>query len=202
MVICHEPPPKTGAIKDRPLFISTDDLLPDVGAGKECSLDFPEVDLDQECFLVFTSGSSGRPKGVVHSIGNRVYSAAGVISFFGLSTKDRWLVSLPLNHVGGLSIFGRTFLSGAAAVFPESRHALEKAVLENAAGFVSVVATQLIRLMKRNDTIDALSNMRGILLGGLSVPGSRPPLIQNSALFHGHLFPPRSVWGLQISRSG
>lgn len=170
VVICHETPPNTGAIKDRPLFISAEDLWPDLEAGKKSTLDFPEVNLDQECSLVFTSGSTGRPKGVVHTIGNHVYSAAGVISFFGVSAEDRWLVSLPINHVGGLSIFGRTFLSGAAAVFPESRHALEKAVLENEAGFISVVATQLIRLMKRTDTIDALSIMRGILLGGSSVP--------------------------------
>lgn len=152
------------------LFLTADSLLCDMRAEAGGRPIFADPDLARECSLVHTSGSSGRPMGVVHTIGNHVYSAAGAISFFGLTPEDRWLVSLPLNHVGGLSIFTRTFLSGGAAVFPESRQNMDQAVAARAAGFISVVPTQLIRLMASAQAADALSSMRAILMGGAPSP--------------------------------
>ena len=128
------------------------------------------VDMDRECSLVYTSGSTGQPLGVIHSVGNHVYSAAGVISFFGLEPGSRWLVSLPLNHVGGLSIFTRMFLSGGAVVFPESRRAVESTLQGYKADCVSVVPTQLIRFMASDQTVKALASMKLVLLGGAAVP--------------------------------
>lgn len=156
--------------KGTPRFIPAGSVFQNMRMEKACNFDFPEVDLAQECSLVFTSGSTGRPKGVVHTVGNHVYSAAGVISFFGLTPDDRWLVSLPLYHVGGLSIFARMFLSGGAAVFPLAEKSLDQALVEKKANFISVVPTQLIRFMASPDIPEALSPFRGILLGGSPVP--------------------------------
>ena len=137
--------------------------------------DFAALDLDRECSIVFTSGSTGKPRGVVHTIANHVYSGLGVISFFGLKPGDRWLVSLPLNHVGGLSIFTRTFLSGGTVVFPETRQGVTAAIKDRAADYISVVPTQLIRYMtvepQADSFIDALLSMRAILMGGAPAPG-------------------------------
>ena len=161
---------EASAVKGQALFMTAGSLLCDMRAEAGGRASFPDPDLAGECSLVHTSGSSGRPLGVVHTIGNHVYSAAGAISFFGLTPEDRWLVSLPLNHVGGLSIFTRTFLSGGAAVFPESRQNVDQAVAARAAGFISVVPTQLIRLMASAQAADALSSMRAIIMGGAPSP--------------------------------
>ncbi len=158
-------------LEGAPQFISADSLFQDMRMEKAYCFDFPEVELDRECSMVFTSGSTGRPKGVVHTVGNHVYSAAGVISFFGLTPDVRWLVSLPLYHVGGLSIFVRTFLSGGAAVFPQTRQAVIETLAEKKANFISVVPTQLIRFMASPGIPETLSHVRGILLGGSPVPG-------------------------------
>ena len=64
--------------------------------------------------IIFTSGSSGPEKAVVHSISNHFFSALGANEFMPLCSGDRWLLSLPLYHVGGLAIFFRILLSGAA----------------------------------------------------------------------------------------
>ncbi len=157
--------------KRKPVVIPPEALAIDEALPGEGIPQFPPVNLSQPCSLVFTSGSTGRPRGVVHTTGNHVYSAAGVISFFRLGHEDRWLVSLPLNHVGGLSIFTRTFLSGSVSVFPASRHAVDKAVLGGHANFISMVPTQLIRFMSSDALTAALARMRAILLGGSSVPG-------------------------------
>ena len=156
--------------KTKPVVISPYLLMKEEASPLSDYLPFPPVDLSQACSLVYTSGSTGNPTGVVHTTGSHVYSAAGVISFFGISAGDRWLVSLPLNHVGGLSIFTRTFLSGGAAVFPESRQAVGSALAGGHADFISMVPTQLIRFMSSGALHGALSRMRAILLGGSSVP--------------------------------
>ena len=67
-------------------------------------------------FNPFTSGSSGFEKAVVHSLRNHIYNALGSNAFEPLNQGDRWLLSLPLYHVGGLAIFFRILISGAAMV--------------------------------------------------------------------------------------
>lgn len=177
---CLAPGYETGAVfpeaPPHPYCISAESLLQGMPQNDTTLPVFTPVALDRECSLVFTSGSTGKPRGVVHTISNHVYSALGAISFLGLTSANRWLITLPLNHVGGLSVFTRTFLSGAAAVFPETRHRTNDAIMEQAADFISLVPTQLIRYMTAGPTaagsvLDRLKSMRAILLGGAPAPG-------------------------------
>ena len=69
--------------------------------------------LRQPVTIVFTSGSTGRPKAAQHTFGNHYYSALGSNANIALSVGDRWLLSLPLYHVGGISIVFRCLLAGA-----------------------------------------------------------------------------------------
>ena len=66
--------------------------------------------------IIFTSGSSGFEKAVVHSLGNHIYNALGSNAFEPLNQGDRWLLSLPLFHVGGLAIFFRILIFNFAEV--------------------------------------------------------------------------------------
>lgn len=67
---------------------------------------------------IFTSGSSGLPKGVVHSLSALAASARGSSTFFELDEETKWLVSLPTYHVAGLACIFRSIESGGAFVFP------------------------------------------------------------------------------------
>ena len=60
--------------------------------------------LDRPATIVFTSGSTGTPKAVLHSYGNYYYNALGCNRNLPLTAGDRWLLDLPLYHVGGLGI--------------------------------------------------------------------------------------------------
>src|SRR5690606_3012678 len=84
--------------------------------------------LDAPATLVFTSGSTGTPKAALHTLGNHVASARGVVSFFGFGPGDRWLLNLPLYHVGGLAVLFRCVLAGAAVVLPGEGEPIEKTV--------------------------------------------------------------------------
>lgn len=99
------------------------------------------------CSLIFTSGSSGEPKAALHLGSNHTYSALGSNRVIPLAPGDRWLLALPICHVGGLAIVWRCLLAGAAIVFPRSGQDLGQDLLEQDITHLSVVATQLQRLL-------------------------------------------------------
>ena len=59
----------------------------------------PSRDLDDTALILYTSGSTGQPKGVVHSFRNLVASAKGAQTVFHFTSQDRMLSYLPLAHV-------------------------------------------------------------------------------------------------------
>ncbi|USX18042.1 acyl-CoA ligase (AMP-forming), exosortase A system-associated [Oxalobacteraceae bacterium OTU3REALA1] len=77
--------------------------------------------------ILYTSGSTGQPKGVVLSHRNLVAGAASVASYLGNTADDRILAVLPLSFDYGLSQLTTAFLSGACAVL--INHLLPRDVL-------------------------------------------------------------------------
>ncbi len=130
----------------------------------------PEPELDSESAVIFTSGSTGMPKGVVLTTGNFLYSAAGTVDALEIKESDSWLVSLPLFHVGGLIIPVRTLLTGGTAIITGDTGNPEGRIISTAPSFLSLVPTQLIRMMEKSDAVNALKKTRGILLGGAPSP--------------------------------
>ena len=125
--------------------------------------------LDRHATVLFTSGSTGAPKGTLHTFGNHYFSARGSNVNIALEPQDRWLHSLPLYHVGGISIVFRCLLAGASVALPEQEAPLGEAVARSGATHVSLVSTQLSRLL-REDGFDP-SGLKAMLLGGGPMPG-------------------------------
>ncbi|MGV7206258.1 acyl-CoA ligase (AMP-forming), exosortase A system-associated [Oxalobacteraceae bacterium A2-2] len=73
------------------------------------------IDTDMAAIL-YTSGSTGQPKGVVLSHRNLVAGALSVADYLGNCPDDRILCVLPLSFDYGLSQLTTAFLSGACAV--------------------------------------------------------------------------------------
>src|SRR5699024_3373721 len=71
-----------------------------------------EIDLSTSFTMMFTSGTTGKPKMVVHTYGNHWWSANASTLNLGLQQDDKWLLTLPMYHVGGLSILMRSVITG------------------------------------------------------------------------------------------
>jgi o-succinylbenzoate---CoA ligase len=127
---------------------------------------------DQLVTLIFTSGSSGPPKAACHTWGNHRHSALGSAANLPLGPGDGWLMSLPLYHVGGLAILWRACLGGATMLLPTDTRDLPGALAVLDPSHVSLVPTQLHRLLATDAGMAALARMRALLLGGAPAPDS------------------------------
>ena len=129
-----------------------------------------QIDLDRIATIIFTSGSTHEPKAAVHSYGNHHYNAVASNKNIPLAPADRWLLSLPLYHVGGLGILFRSFMAGAAVVIPRNRKNLVEDIKRYDVTCVSLVSTQLNRMLNDHGNVQTLAKMKAILLGGGPIP--------------------------------
>ncbi|MCG9748368.1 o-succinylbenzoate--CoA ligase [Shewanella sp. Isolate8] len=122
------------------------------------------IDTARPCNIILTSGSSGMPKAAVHCLNNHIASALGSTQKIPLHRGDNWLLSLPLFHIGGLAIVNRCALAGAALTLPAPRLSLAEQLKTIPLTHLSLVATQLVRLL--NDAPETLKGLKALLLGG------------------------------------
>ena len=130
------------------------------------------IDTDQAATIIFTSGSSASPKAVLLSYGNHYYNALGSSVNLPVLPGDRWLLSLPLWHVGGLGILFRCLLGGGAVVVSDSSASLTNQVVNDRITHLSLVPTQLRRLLDDPHRSAASSTLKAILLGGSPIPAA------------------------------
>ena len=126
------------------------------------------VDLSAPQGLLYTSGTTGRPKGVLLSHGNHWWSAVGSALRLGVREDDRWLVLLSLAHIGGLAVVLRAAMGGTAIVLHDGFDPAETdaAVDEHAVSVVSVVEDILRRMLEARGARPFPPTLRCVLLGG------------------------------------
>lgn len=133
--------------------------------------------LNNAATILFTSGTTRQPKAVVHTLGNHYYSALGSNHNIPLKPDDRWLLSLPLYHVSGLSILFRCALNGGTVVVPGADETIPEAIRKHKVTHLSLVPTQLYRIFQNKRNIPTLKPVRAILLGGSAIS---PGLLQSA----------------------
>ena len=120
--------------------------------------------------MIFTSGSSTKPKAVMHQLSQHTASANGVIERLSLGPEDRWLMTLPMYHVSGLSVVFRCALARARVVFAENP--LYEALVSSRATHVSLVGTQLQQLLHQSAHRPPPSSLKAVIVGGGPISAS------------------------------
>jgi long-chain acyl-CoA synthetase len=112
--------------------------------------------LDDECFIVYTSGTTGHPKGVVLTQRNILADSEAIAQWHGIDATTRLMCVLPVHHVNGTIVTHTTpMLAGASTVLNrkfQTEHFFKRVEAESV-HIVSVVPTLLAFLLEANKTI-------------------------------------------------
>jgi fatty-acyl-CoA synthase len=149
-----------------------------VGSGSVNPVDEP-VGLDDVCMIQYTSGTSGRPKGVMLTHGNITWNCTNVLVDIDVSVDEVTLVCAPMFHTAALNqTFLPTFLKGGASVLMSAfdpERALDLIAAHRVSWMFGVPAMfQTIARSPRWSAAD-LSSVRTLMCGGAPVP---PELIR------------------------
>ncbi|KRM99311.1 o-succinylbenzoate--CoA ligase [Loigolactobacillus rennini] len=119
--------------------------------------------------IMYTSGTSGRAKGVLQTYRNHFFSAMGSVLNLGLTETDSWLCCVPLFHISGLSIMMRSLIYGMTVVLVDHFDAttINQLLCTQPITTISVVPYMLKKLLAQLPT-DKHYNaaFRCMLLGG------------------------------------
>ncbi len=137
------------------------------------------VDADEVAVIMYTSGTTGRPKGAMLTHGNFFWNNVNIFHAFDVATDDRALVCAPLFHIGGLNVSPIVTLQVGATVVllrmfdPEA--VLDGIERHKVTTMFGVPAMYLFMAQHPKWQTADLSSLRFLICGGAPVP---EPLIR------------------------
>ena len=124
------------------------------------------VDNPIQCVL-FTSGSSGCPKAVELTYKNIYSSALNWNKVLGFQVNEYYLNVLPLDHIGGLSIFFRSIYYGFISVVSSyNKSTLLSDIKKYNIDYISVVPKMVSNIIERNEIQGLASQLKTVIVGG------------------------------------
>jgi fatty-acyl-CoA synthase len=157
-------------------FVGLDDSLPALVAATATDRPFERTPCDGEdlCCLLYTSGTTGRPKGVMIPHRQVAWNAYNTVIGWGLREDDVSPVFTPLYHAGGLFAFlTPIFAVGGTVVLHPHFDAGEawRAIEEEGATVVLGVPT-IWKMMAEDPAFETadLSRVRWLISGGAPLP--------------------------------
>lgn len=124
--------------------------------------------------LMFTSGSTGEPKGVMVTHRNIECNTRDVVDYVGLTAADRAMLVLPLHYCFGLSVLHTHLLAGASVVinnqflYPEA--VLQDMHAKSCTGLAGVPSTYQILLRKSRFKAMDFPSLRWLQQAGGRLP--------------------------------
>lgn len=156
---------KTGLIHSDKQKVCTDELDKMEEADP---IILEEYDLQEVTTIMYTSGTTGNPKGVMQTYGNHWWSATASSLNLGLHEQDKWLCTVPIFHISGYSILMRSQIYGMPVIL--HRGFEEKKVIDDIRKHnitvMSVVSTMLRRILNVLGSEKLPDTFRCMLLGG------------------------------------
>ncbi|MCH2171416.1 long-chain-fatty-acid--CoA ligase [Myxococcota bacterium] len=167
---------RVGDASELPTFASDYDAITSAASSESPKIEACGDDL---LFIMYTSGTTGRPKGAMHSHASMLAASTAIVTTADVRRGDRYLQMLPLFHVGALTPTISTFHSGSTLVlmraFDPSR-AWEILELEQVTTGLAVPAMlQFMWVSPLRESSDT-ATLRWLMCGAAPVP---VPLIEH-----------------------
>ena len=146
--------------------------------------EFPALEPDAVRMVLYTSGTTGRPKGVLHSHNSIHALICQIRDHWLVERGDKFLVPSPIGHIGGsIYAFECPLLLGTTAVLMERWNADDAVKLVDTEGCTHMAGAtpfleQMMAAARRAGT--HLPTLKLFVCGGASVP---PSLIRNAAAY-------------------
>lgn len=123
--------------------------------------------------VVRTSGSTGTPKQTLLTADALAASAQATAQYIG--GQGQWLLAVGTQYVAGLAVVSRSVQAGTVPVsispsFTPAEFVAGTARLTHDFTAVSMVPTQILRLLDDDAAIEALQSFSAILIGGAAIP--------------------------------
>ncbi|WP_067890360.1 acyl-CoA synthetase [Nocardia vaccinii] len=157
----------------RTIEVAADGVLEDSDGGDAVVPDEP-VGLEDPCVIMYTSGTTGRPKGAVLTHGNLTWNCFNVLVESDIAADEVALVSAPLFHAAALGMLCLpVLLRGGCVILLEKFDpavvfdAIERHRVTRMFGVPTMY--DALAALDRWDTAD-LSSIRVLLCGGAPVP--------------------------------
>ncbi|MFN0317266.1 MAG: long-chain-fatty-acid--CoA ligase [Burkholderiales bacterium] len=129
---------------------------------------------DDLCAILYTSGTTGQPKGCMHTHQTILTTAMGGALWAGMDAHSVALATAPMFHVTGMqhSMNAPVFSGGAIALLPRWDPAVAGAMIERyRCTHWANVPTMVVDLLAHPDTRNRdMSSLKNIFGGGLSMP--------------------------------
>lgn len=125
-------------------------------------------------FIMYTSGTTGRPKGAVNTHTNMIHTAMNYAMCFGLTAEDSTLVAVPLFHITGLAaqlcLF--IYLGGKIALMPMFKpdHFLQLLQDERITHVMASPTVYVITMMQPDYKAYDTAHLRYAVFGGAPMP--------------------------------
>ena len=164
---------------------------PDAGPG---DLPEPERNPDAVCYLAFTSGTTGKPKGVMHSHNTLLALCRCIAADWGLDERSVALSLSPLSHHIAWLALGESLAVGMELVLedPPAGTSLLDWAVETGATYLLGVPTHAMDLLaeQKRRGAETLGSVKVFFMGGSPIPRS----LAESYLAQG--VTPQNVYGM------
>jgi len=139
----------------------------------------PDIKDEDTAHLYYTSGTTGRPKGVILSHKNVCTHALAAIAELSLSDHDNWIHAAPLFHLADAwATFAITWIGGKHVIVPEFEPSVVLSSIQKEMVTITNMIPTMLNMLVNTPGVESydLTSLRAILSGGAPIA---PEVVKN-----------------------